>query len=335
MGNRNKRSLALDLSSAEGVAVARRLAAWSDVLIESFRPGVMDRLGLGYQALAAEHPRLVYASLVGYGSTGPGAGRGAFDGAVQAESGMMLATGEEGGPPVKTGPYLIDEASGAALAQAILVALFARERTGRGDRVEVSMLDTALSFQTWEIAEFTLRGEARPRSGNSVTTSVPGDVLRASDGDMFVCAFTDEQWVALCRIIGRHDLADDPDFARFEDRVRNRPAVTEAVSAALATRTRSEWRPLLEAVGIVVGEVRGTPRWWPTRRSRPTAACCACRWARARPPSCARRTRSGASGSRPATRRPLAWASTRWRCYVSWGTSPARSMRCWGPARQP
>jgi crotonobetainyl-CoA:carnitine CoA-transferase CaiB-like acyl-CoA transferase len=254
--NRNKRSIALDLKSADGLAIARRLIERADVVIENFRPGAMDRLGLGADELRRRDPRLVYASLTGFGFTGPERDRRGVDMVVQAESGLMSITGEPGGRPLKTGFTMVDAVAGHVLAQAILAALFRRERAGVGERITISLLDVALQLQSAPFGEFFETGALPQRVGNSAPMTSPADLMRTRDGEVVISAYLDDHWAILCECLGEPALAVDPRFATKVDRVRNRDELLAIIEAKLSARDNDEWVELLQSRGLVVGVVK-------------------------------------------------------------------------------
>ena len=254
--NRNKRLVREDLQSPEGRERVLRLVDEADVLIESSRPGAMDRLGLGAEALLARNPRLVYASVSGFG-TGP-AGRmlGGVDIVVQAESGIMSATGYPDGPPTKVGFTIIDAACGHALCHGILAALLRRARTGRGDVVRLSLYEMALHLQTGPLCEYMATGVQPPRPGNSAPLSAPAEAFRCRDGHIIISAYLEPHWRAFAGIIGAPQLLDDARYGSGQSRVAHRVELTAAIEARLLIRDGTEWAALLRDAGIVCGLVK-------------------------------------------------------------------------------
>ncbi|MFD7133802.1 CaiB/BaiF CoA transferase family protein [Streptomyces sp. NPDC059894] len=248
--NRNKRGIALDLKSPEGLAVALRLADQADVLVENFRPGTAERLGLGYQELAARNPRLVYASVSGYGQTGPWASQPGYDAIAQAQSGMMSITGEPGQSPVRPGVATADIGAGMWAVIGILAALQARRSTGRGQLVDVSLLDGQLAWLTYVAQGWFATGQPPRPHGSAHPTIVPYQALPTADGHLMVAAGNDKLWRLFAETVGCADLADDPRFATNPDRVRNRDQLVPLLEAALQRRGREEWAKLLEAAGV-------------------------------------------------------------------------------------
>jgi crotonobetainyl-CoA:carnitine CoA-transferase CaiB-like acyl-CoA transferase len=254
--NRSKRSIALDLKSPAARDAAKRLIADADVVIESFRPGAMDRLGLGSAAALELNPRLVYASVSGFGFVGPESGRRGVDLVVQAESGIMAITGEQDGPPLKVGFTVVDVAAGNVLAQAILAALLQRERTGRGDVVQVSLLEVALHLQAQPLTEFLATGVVPIRRGNAAPMTAPADMARTADGHIVISAYLDDHWRLLCVSLERADLLEDERFVSKVTRVANRDALLVSLEETLTTRSSQEWLGILQDVGLIVGVVK-------------------------------------------------------------------------------
>lgn len=257
--NRNKRSIVLDLKRPGGRDVVARLAAGSDVLVESFRPGVMARLGLDYETLAASHPRLVYCAISAFGQDGPWRHRPGVDGIVQGASGLMSVTGEPGGGPVKVGVPAADTTAGFLAAQGVLAALYARERTGRGQRVDVALLDALLAFQAVPLAMYLASAESPGRTGSAAAYAAPNEAFPTRDGFIMVAAYTPERWLKLCEVLGRPQLAADLRFASNEQRVRHRDALREVLNPIFRTRTSAEWMAVLDAADIICGSIAAYP----------------------------------------------------------------------------
>jgi crotonobetainyl-CoA:carnitine CoA-transferase CaiB-like acyl-CoA transferase len=251
--NRNKRSIVLDLQTDAGRTALHRLVAGADVVVENFRPGVAQRLGAGYEELSELNPRLVYGSLTGFGPRGPYAERAGLDMVVQAMSGLMSVTGEEGGRPVKTGPPVADLSSGLYLTIGILAALESRRRTGRGQRVATSLYESALSLAVWETAELWATGENPGPLGSAHRMAAPYQALRTSDGYVVVAATNDRFWRRLCDLVGLPHLVDDPRFLTNADRLQHRQELAVLLEEALAHRTTDEWVDGLVAVGVPGG----------------------------------------------------------------------------------
>ncbi|WBO61815.1 CaiB/BaiF CoA transferase family protein [Streptomyces camelliae] len=248
--NRNKRGISVDLKTEQGREFVLRLADRADVVVENFRPGTADRLGLGYDALAARNPRLVYASISGYGQTGPWASRPGYDAIAQAQSGMMSITGEAGGPPLRPGVATADIGAGMWAAIGILAALHARESTGRGQHVDVSLLDGQLAWLTYVAGGWFASGSAPGPHGSAHPTIVPYQALPTADGHLMIAAGNDKLFQRLTEVLGVPDLAADPRFAGNPDRVRHRDELIPLLEARLARCGSAEWAALLDAAGV-------------------------------------------------------------------------------------
>ena len=253
--NRNKRSIAIDLKSADGIEIVRKLAANADILVENNRAGVMDRLGIGYDALSAMNPGIVYASISGFGQTGPLHDRPAFDMVIQAMSGMMSVTGEPDGPPVRVGTSLGDIGASLFGVIGILAALQERHRTGRGKWVDVAMLDSHLAILENAIARWFNTGKRPQPLGSRHPMVAPFQAFATADEPMVVCVDTAAQWQRLCEAIARPDLIDDPRFADGNDRVRNHAELEPELATAFAARSRAVWLEILEAADVPCGPV--------------------------------------------------------------------------------
>ncbi|MFC6328625.1 CaiB/BaiF CoA transferase family protein [Alloalcanivorax gelatiniphagus] len=255
--NRGKKSVALDLRNAEGVAVARELALGADVVVQNSRVGVMESLGLDAASLRAEKPSLIHASISGFGTRGPSRERPGLDIAAQAESGMMSLTGEPGGTPLKTGFAVGDAATATAAANAILAALFRCARHGEGATIETSLLAVAVGLQAQIWAEYGCSGQLPQRAGNAQPLVAPAaDLIQVRDGHIVISAYMEDHWQRLCRAIDQPELATDPRFATSNDRVANRPAMVAILTEALGGHGGEEARARLEAFGVVCGVVR-------------------------------------------------------------------------------
>ncbi len=255
--NRNKKSIAVDLTRPDGAEIVRGLARVSDVLLENARTGALDRRGLGYDALAAENPRLVYCSISGYGRSGALADRPGYDPVAQGESGLMSLTGEPDGPPMRTGVSLVDIMSGMYAAQAVLAALVARDRTGRGQRIDVPLFDTAVAMTSHAATAWLEGGVDIGRPGNSNLVAMPAGLFEASDGPVMIAVTTDRLFRRLAEeVFRRPDLAGDPAFATNAARMENREALTAAMNRILKADTRDGWIARMRAAGIPGGPVR-------------------------------------------------------------------------------
>ena len=249
--NANKRSITLDLRQPAAVEVITRLVPTADVVWENFRPGVMERLGLGYDALAAINPRLVYCAVSGFGHTGPERTTAAFDGKLQAMSGIMSITGDPAGGPMRAGFAICDTIGGMTAALAVVSALYQRAHTGRGQFVDVAMLDAALAFIPGPVAEYSVAGIPQRQIGNgSVSRKPTAGRFRAGDGYLVLAVLTEKQFVALMRTIGRADALDDPRFKDWRARTENEPALREIIEGALAKDDPKSWEARLTAADV-------------------------------------------------------------------------------------
>jgi formyl-CoA transferase/CoA:oxalate CoA-transferase len=254
--NRNKESLTLDLKRTESRDVVDRLIAGADVVVENFRPGRMARMGLGYDTLAARHPRLVYCSISGFGQTGPKRDLPGYDAVVQAEGGLMSITGDADGPPYRLGVAISDIVAGIFAAHGVVLALFARQRTGRGQLVDVGMLDATAALLTYQAGIYFATGGSPPRMGNRHPTIVPYETFSASDGAVIIAAGNDDLWRRFCAAAGLEPLAEDTRFATNRDRVTNYDELKPLLAARLRERPQAEWLDLLTRAGVPCGSVR-------------------------------------------------------------------------------
>jgi crotonobetainyl-CoA:carnitine CoA-transferase CaiB-like acyl-CoA transferase len=252
--NRNKASEALDLADPAGAARARELVAGADVVVENFRPGVMAKLGLDHETLAAERPALVYCSITGFGA-GAGAALPGYDLLVQAVGGLMSITGEADGEPQKVGVALVDVVTGLFAAVGILAALRHRDRTGEGQRVEVDLLSSLLAALVNQGSAYTLAGAVAHRMGNAHPSIAPYELLATADGDLVLAVGNDKQFAALCAVLGAPELADDPAFATNGARVAHREALRARLVALLAARDAASWVTALSPAGVPAGVV--------------------------------------------------------------------------------
>ena len=253
--NRNKRSVALDLKSPEHQAVLHRLVRDADVLLENHRPGVAARLGADWETLSELNPRLIYASVSGFGHTGPYAQRPGYDLIAQGLSGVMSVTGEPGGEPVKCGIPIGDLSAGLFCAVAILSAVVARERTGRGQRIDTSLFEGALALSVWETAELWGTGRVPQALGSAHRLLAPYQALRTADGHLTVGGNTQPLWERLCESIGRPELAADARFATNEDRMARREELVAELESALASRSTGAWVSILVDAGVPCGPI--------------------------------------------------------------------------------
>jgi crotonobetainyl-CoA:carnitine CoA-transferase CaiB-like acyl-CoA transferase len=254
--NRNKRSIAIDLKDPRGRAVFYRLAETADVIVENFRPGVTARLGIDYPTMCAINPRLVYASISGFGQSGPYASRPGYDLIAQAMSGVMSVTGEPGGEPTKSGVPIADLAAGMFCAIGILSASLARQRTGTGQHIDVSLAESAFALSIWETAQLWATGEIPQAVGTAHRMVAPYQRLRTGDGHLVVGANNQRLWDALCRVLDRADLVTDPRFDTNANRMSNRDELTAELESALAQRGAEEWVTRLLAAGVPAAPIR-------------------------------------------------------------------------------
>jgi crotonobetainyl-CoA:carnitine CoA-transferase CaiB-like acyl-CoA transferase len=254
--NRNKQSLTLDLKHAAAANILDQLLSKADVLVENFRPGTMERLSLGYERLAERHPRLVYCSISGFGQTGPRRHEAGYDAVVQAEGGLMSITGPEDGPGYRLGVAVSDIVSGMFAVQGITLALLARERTGRGQRVDIAMLDATVSLLTYQAGIFFATGQAPPRMGNRHPTITPYETFEALDGEFVIAVGNDDQWRRFCAAVEAPALASDERFTTNRLRLANYETLRPILAEHLRTRTRSDWVEALKSAGVPCGSVR-------------------------------------------------------------------------------
>jgi crotonobetainyl-CoA:carnitine CoA-transferase CaiB-like acyl-CoA transferase len=252
--NRNKRSLALDLRDADDARAARELVAGADVVVENFRPGVMDRLGLGYEALSAENPGLVYCSITGFGRSG-GATLPGYDLLLQAVGGLMSITGDPDGPPQKVGVALVDVIAGLFATIGILAALAHRDRTGEGQYVEVDLLSSLLAALVNQGSAYTVAGVVAKRMGNAHPSVAPYDLYEAADGEITLAVGNDRQFVALCDVLGIPEASADPSFESNDERVAHRQELRVLLEQRLSGRTVDDWIALLSERGVPAGRV--------------------------------------------------------------------------------
>jgi formyl-CoA transferase len=253
--NRGKRGIVLDLATSRGQDVFRRLVARTDVLLENFRPGVMRRIGFDYAALAEHHPALIYASISGYGQTGPDASKGGFDLIAQGVSGLMSVTGEPGGPPVKVGVPLTDLGAALFALAGVLAALHYRTRTGLGQYVDTSLVEAGIAFSVWESAEYFAEGRSPEPLGSAHRMLAPYQAIRCADGYITLGAATDRLFQRLCDLLGHPEWTADPEFADDTRRVRNRRALIDRIEAITALEPRVRWVARLDAAGVPCGPI--------------------------------------------------------------------------------
>ncbi|RFC69820.1 CoA transferase [Streptomyces sp. AcE210] len=257
--NAGKRSLTLNLKDPEGREALLRAVRESDVLVENFRPGVMDRLGCGWDVLKRENPALVYCAISGFGQTGPMRARPAYDQIVQGLSGMMSVTGTPEVTPLRSGFPVADTLGGMAAAYAVAAALVRRARTGEGALLDVSMLEAALTAMGWVTSNYLITGASPQPMGNENFTAAPSGTFVTADGHLNISANRQQQFATLCRLINRADLLDDARFAHPADRKTHRDALREHIETGLALRTAKEWEEILSDAGVPAARVLSVP----------------------------------------------------------------------------
>ena len=253
--NRNKRSLVIDMKKPGGPALVKRLAAACDIVLESFRPVVMDKLGIGYATLSAENPRIVFCSVSAYGQTGPWRDKPGVDGIVQAVSGLMSNIGDADSPPMKVLVPAADMVTGFLATTAVLAALRARDATGLGQHLDLSLYNSAVMLQQSAVASYLSSGEIPARTGTAAPYSAPNEAFPTKDGWIMIAAYHEDRWKALCAVLGDDALAAHPDFATNPLRVANRPKLMAELKRRLAAKTSAEWQALMEAADIICGPI--------------------------------------------------------------------------------
>jgi CoA:oxalate CoA-transferase len=255
--NANKRSVTLNLKTPEGKRLFLRLAKDADVLVENYRPDVMERMGLGYATLAAQNPRLVYCAISGFGHTGPEALKPAYDQIIQGLSGVMAVNGDERLNPLRAGFPLCDTVGGLNAAFAILAALYHRERTGEGQFIDVAMLDSIMPLMGWVAANLLIGGQQPVLMGNDNFTAAPSGTFRTRDGWVNIAANKQEQWEALCEELGLSELTTDPRFQKRDTRKKNRKELTPLIEARLTQCPTAVWVERLNARDVPTGAILG------------------------------------------------------------------------------
>ncbi|MBM3568316.1 MAG: CoA transferase [Alphaproteobacteria bacterium] len=253
--HRNKRAIVLDLKSPAGAAAFRRLAAKADVVVENFRPDVKHRLGIDYDSLKAINPRLVYASISGFGETGPYRERPGFDQIAQGMGGLMSITGLPGQGPVRVGIPVADLTAGVFCAQGILVALLEREVSGQGQWVQTSLLQAQIFMLDFQASRFLVKGEVAGQAGNNHPTSIPTGVFKTADGHINIAATGQKIWERFCQTVGAPEWLAHPDFKTGDLRSRNRDALNALIQARIAGKTSAEWVAALNAAGVPSGPI--------------------------------------------------------------------------------
>ena len=253
--NRNKRSLAVDLRSEMGKATFRRLVQDADAVVENFRPGVMERLGLGYESLISIKPSLVYCSVSGFGNTGPDAAKGGFDLVAQGVSGLMSISGHPGMPPAKGGVPITDISAGLLSANGVLCAYIHALKTGQGQQVDTSLMEAGIAYTVWESSVYFADGDVPAPLGSAHRVSAPYQALRTSDGYLNIGAATQPTWEQLCRAIGAEGLIDDPRFKLPGDRKSRQDELAALLEETFVTDTTANWLAMLEEAGVVAGPI--------------------------------------------------------------------------------
>ena len=253
--NRGKRSIVVDLKTQQGVAIVCGLAATADVFVENFRPGVMAKLGLGYDVLRGDNPKLIYASISGYGQTGPASQKGGFDLVAQGVSGLMSVTGEPGRPPTKVGVPVTDLGAGLFALCGILAALQHRERTGDGQFIDAALVDSGLALSVWEVTELFSRGDVPQPLGSAHRMSAPYQAIRCSDGFITLGAANDRLFERLTKLLGHPEWCMDSRFASDSERVANRTTLAAAIEAVTLEHPCAHWLRELDARDIPCGPI--------------------------------------------------------------------------------
>jgi crotonobetainyl-CoA:carnitine CoA-transferase CaiB-like acyl-CoA transferase len=253
--NRNKRSLIVDLKKAEGAALIKQLAASSHVVLESFRPGVMERLGIGYEALRTVNSKIVFASVSAYGQTGPWRDKPGVDGIVQAVSGLMSNIGDENSPPMKVLVPAVDMVTGFLTTSTVMAALRVVQTTGLGQHLDMSLYNSAIMFQQSALASYLSSGEKPIRIGTAAPYSAPNEAYPTKDGWIMIAAYHDDRWPALCKLLNKPELATHPDFSTIPLRVANRKKLMTELTVLLASKTSAQWQELMEAQDIICGPI--------------------------------------------------------------------------------
>jgi crotonobetainyl-CoA:carnitine CoA-transferase CaiB-like acyl-CoA transferase len=258
--NSNKRNIALDLTKAKAIAIVRRLAARVDVVMENYRPGVMDKLGIGYTTLARDNPRLIYCAVSGFGQNGPERTTAAYDGKIQAMSGIMSVTGDGGSGPMRAGFAVCDAIGGMTAAFAVASALYQRTHSGKGQHIDVAMLDASLSFLSAFITDYTVGGHVQGPSGNRAQSRLPtADLFKVKDGHILLAVNNEKQFAALARAILRPGLTEDPRFADWPARLRNEGALRAIIEEALASDDAKSWEVRLSKADVPCSRVWTIP----------------------------------------------------------------------------
>jgi formyl-CoA transferase len=253
--NRNKRSITLDLKSEAGRNVFFRLAETADVIVENYRPGAMKKLGVDYEAARAVNPGIIYASISGFGQSGPWADRPGFDLIAQAASGIISVTGDPAGPPARAGVPVTDLGCSLFTVYAILAAYIGRQATGRGQHIDASLYEAGIAFSIWDISEYWGTGHVPHRLGTANRMAAPYEAVRAKDGYFVIGANNDRLWLRLCEVIARPDLAANPGYKTNADRLANRERLAADLEKTFLTQDREHWVSLLLKAGVPAGPI--------------------------------------------------------------------------------
>jgi crotonobetainyl-CoA:carnitine CoA-transferase CaiB-like acyl-CoA transferase len=254
--NRNKESVTVDFKPAEGREVLERLIARADVFVENFRPGTIERAGFGWETVHQKFPKVVYASISGYGQTGPRREEAGYDAVMQAEGGLMSVTGDPDRPGYRLGVAITDMVAGLYCAQGITAALLARERSGIGQRVDIGMLDTTAALLTYQAANWFATSRIPERQGNRHATIAPYETFTTMDGEIVIAVGNDGIWKRFCNAMGLEELAADPRFTSNKDRMEHYDSMRPPIDQVFRTKTCAEWIAILNAAGVANGEVR-------------------------------------------------------------------------------
>jgi formyl-CoA transferase/CoA:oxalate CoA-transferase len=253
--NRNKKSITLNMKSTKSNEIVTKLIKQSDVLVENFRPGAMDRLGFGYEQVKEMNPRLIYASISGFGQDGPYRMLPGFDQVLQGMGGLMSITGEAGGPPIKVGVAIADISGGMFAAFGIVTALYNREKTGKGQMIDVSLLDSQVAWLTYRAGAYFASGEVPQPVGSGHPVIVPYQAFHAKDVYVNIAVGNDQLWVKFCKAVGLEKVMDDPKFATNAKRVENRAEIVKIIEDLIVTKNGEEWLAILNEAGVPCGPI--------------------------------------------------------------------------------
>lgn len=253
--NRNKRSIVIDLKHPEGRDIALKMAGKVDVIIESFRPGVLDKMGLGYNKISSINPKVIYCSISGFGQNGPWKNKPGVDGIIQAVSGFMSVTGTEGMSPIKAGTLIADMMGGTLASNGILLSLIAREKTGRGQKVDQSLFDAMLATQLVGLCSYFASGELPSRLGSEAPYAVPNGAFPTKDGYIMIAANLETKWTSLCKLLNKTEWLEDHRFSSNKNRVENRKLLIPLLEEVLVTKNTHEWINLLEDYDIICSPI--------------------------------------------------------------------------------